>query len=197
MTPEQLAEELMVADGPGRADLAWRLFAGLVRDGHACDPSVVRLEVSTTVESAVRRLAEYPTLRGLRAVHPQPLSEGAGVMTRLKGRSAVGVSLTLLFSIVTILVIVFPLYWTLVTSVKQASDVFRSPPVFLPDAPTLANYVTVWRASAIPRYLLNTVLIAGSTVAIVLCSRAWPRTASAGSPFAGSSPSSSVFSSRR
>jgi two-component system, response regulator YesN len=63
MTPEQLAEELMVADGPGRADLAWRLFAGLVRDGHACDPSVVRLEVSTTVESAVRRLAEYPTLR--------------------------------------------------------------------------------------------------------------------------------------
>jgi ABC-type glycerol-3-phosphate transport system permease component len=89
-------------------------------------------------------------------------------MTRLKGRSAVGVSLTLLFSIVTILVIIFPLYWTLVTSVKQASDVFRSPPVFLPDAPTLTNYVTVWRASAIPRYLLNTVLIAGSTVAIVL-----------------------------
>jgi ABC-type glycerol-3-phosphate transport system permease component len=89
-------------------------------------------------------------------------------MRVLRGRSVVGVSVIFLFSLVTVLVVVFPFYWTLVTSVKRASDVFRSPPVFLPASPTFQNYVTVWKASAIPRYLLNTVVVAGSTVAIVL-----------------------------
>ncbi len=89
-------------------------------------------------------------------------------MTTLRGRSAVGISVIWVISIVTVLVVVFPFYWTLVTSVKQASDVFRSPPVFLPAVPTFMNYVAVWKASAIPRYLLNTVVIAVSTVAIVL-----------------------------
>ena len=63
MTPAQLAEEIMGAEEPDSLELVWRMFAGLARDGHARDPSVVRLEVSRAVESAVSRLAEYPTLR--------------------------------------------------------------------------------------------------------------------------------------
>ena len=89
-------------------------------------------------------------------------------MRTLRGRSAVGISVIVFFSLVTALVVLFPFYWTLVTSLKQASDVFRSPPVFMPSAPTFQNYVTVWNSSAIPRYLFNTVVVAGSTVTIVL-----------------------------
>ena len=63
MTSAQLAEEIMGEDQPDHEELAWRLFAVLARDGHAPDPSVVRLEVSRAVESAVSRLAEFPVLR--------------------------------------------------------------------------------------------------------------------------------------
>jgi two-component system, response regulator YesN len=62
-TPEQLAKEIMGADEPDHAELVWRLFAGLVRDGQACDPSFVRLEMARVVENAMSRLAEYPMLR--------------------------------------------------------------------------------------------------------------------------------------
>lgn len=85
-----------------------------------------------------------------------------------KRRSPLGTAAVFLLSVVTLLVVLFPFYWTLVTSVKVAADVFRSPPVFLPVSPTFGNYVTVWNASAIPRYLLNTAVVATSTVAIVL-----------------------------
>jgi ABC-type glycerol-3-phosphate transport system permease component len=68
----------------------------------------------------------------------------------------------------TLVVVLFPLYWTIATSLKQPADVFRSPPVFLPWPPTLHNYQVALAASAIPRYLLNTVIVGGATVALVL-----------------------------
>jgi len=79
--------------------------------------------------------------------------------------AAAGVKL--LFGLVTGAVVLFPVYWTAVTSLKSPADVFRSPPVFFP-APTFTNYLAVWRASAIARYLFNTAIIAVVTVIIVL-----------------------------
>jgi two-component system, response regulator YesN len=63
LTSALLAEEIMGAEQPDPGQLAWRLFAGLARDGHAPDPGVVRLEMSRAVEGAVTRLAEFPVLR--------------------------------------------------------------------------------------------------------------------------------------
>lgn len=62
----------------------------------------------------------------------------------------------------------FPFYWMLVSSFKKASEIFSSPPTFIPKIFTLENYFSVWTTSAIPRYFLNTVIVASFTVLIVL-----------------------------
>ena len=42
------------------------------------------------------------------------------------------------------LVVFFPIYWMIATSFKIDSQWFAWPPVYIPDPPTLANYLNVW-----------------------------------------------------
>jgi multiple sugar transport system permease protein len=42
------------------------------------------------------------------------------------------------------LVVFFPIYWMVATSFKIDSQWFAWPPVYIPDPPTLANYMNVW-----------------------------------------------------
>jgi multiple sugar transport system permease protein len=42
------------------------------------------------------------------------------------------------------LVVFFPIYWMIATSFKIDSQWFAWPPVYIPDPPTLANYMNVW-----------------------------------------------------
>jgi multiple sugar transport system permease protein len=61
----------------------------------------------------------------------------------------------------------FPFYWVVVTSLNGSNRVFQFPPNFLPGG-EVHNYARAWDEAAWARYFLNTVLIAGSTVALVL-----------------------------
>ncbi len=61
----------------------------------------------------------------------------------------------------------FPFYWVVVTSLNGSNRVFQFPPNFLPSG-EVHNYTRAWDEAAWARYFLNTVLIAGSTVALVL-----------------------------
>ena len=61
----------------------------------------------------------------------------------------------------------FPFYWVVVTSLNGSNRVFQFPPSFLPGG-VVHNYTRAWDEAAWARYFLNTVLIAGSTVALVL-----------------------------
>ena len=61
----------------------------------------------------------------------------------------------------------FPFYWVVVTSLNTPDRVFQFPPNFLPGSHT-HNYAQAWSEAPWTRYFLNTVLIAGSTVALVL-----------------------------
>jgi ABC-type glycerol-3-phosphate transport system permease component len=67
---------------------------------------------------------------------------------------------------------VAPFYWMLATSLKGPQDLFRSPPTWWPEAPTLSNYPEAWGTVPFPRYFLNTVLVAGSIVAGVVITSA-------------------------
>ncbi len=42
------------------------------------------------------------------------------------------------------MVVFFPIYWMIATSFKIDSQWFAWPPVYIPDPPTLANYMNVW-----------------------------------------------------
>ncbi|HET8605879.1 MAG TPA: carbohydrate ABC transporter permease [Gaiellaceae bacterium] len=61
----------------------------------------------------------------------------------------------------------FPFYWVLVTSLSTTTQVFQFPPNFLPGG-EVGNYSRAWSEATWVRFFLNTVLIAGATVALVI-----------------------------
>ena len=69
------------------------------------------------------------------------------------------------------LVALFPLFWTLSTSIKQRADTFAIPPRFLDFAPTWKNYVAIFETAGFARIYLNTVVITlASTLLCILVS---------------------------
>jgi ABC-type glycerol-3-phosphate transport system permease component len=63
-----------------------------------------------------------------------------------------------------------PFAWMAVSSIKPLQELYTVPPRWLPASPTMANYVEVLTRSNVPRYFLNSVVIAigSTTVALAL-----------------------------
>jgi multiple sugar transport system permease protein len=68
--------------------------------------------------------------------------------------------------VLTSIVMIGPFYWTLATSFKPASDVFASPPKWIPDPWTLGNYRNVFTLLPFGRYFVNSVIVTGSIVVL-------------------------------
>ena len=67
--------------------------------------------------------------------------------------------------------IVFPIVWMVLTSLKPSAETIQWPPKMLPQVPTLQNYYEVFVRWPFLRFFLNSVLVSGvSTVAILLTS---------------------------
>ncbi|MFB3818676.1 MAG: carbohydrate ABC transporter permease [Candidatus Methylomirabilales bacterium] len=67
--------------------------------------------------------------------------------------------------------IVFPIAWMVLTSLKPSAETVLWPPRMLPQAPTLENYREVFLRWPFLRFFLNSLLVSGvSTVAILLTS---------------------------
>ncbi|MEO1017179.1 MAG: carbohydrate ABC transporter permease [Pseudomonadota bacterium] len=60
----------------------------------------------------------------------------------------------------------FPLYWMYVTSLKTGSEMFASPPTFLPVDPQWGVFAYVWEIRGMGRFLWNSVIIASGTMAL-------------------------------
>jgi multiple sugar transport system permease protein len=65
------------------------------------------------------------------------------------------------------IVFAFPFYWVIVTSLSSSSRVYQFPPDFLPGT-EVHNYTRAWSEATWVRFFVNTVFIAGTTVALVL-----------------------------
>jgi multiple sugar transport system permease protein len=61
-----------------------------------------------------------------------------------------------------------PLLWALSTSLKTAAQVVQFPPRWWPSTVTLAEYGAVISGSNFARYLLNSLIVAGSTTVVTL-----------------------------
>jgi len=80
---------------------------------------------------------------------------------------------TLLSAIAVLMLI--PLVWLVSTSFKSPTeDLFQFPPQFIPQQPTLENFVTVWQSNPFGRYLFNSTLVSVLTVILnlIFCSLA-------------------------
>lgn len=69
-----------------------------------------------------------------------------------------------------VLVLISPILWIVISSLKPAPELLRARPTFIPENPTLANYVELLQVSRFPRYFLNSVIVSGlgAFVAVVL-----------------------------
>jgi multiple sugar transport system permease protein len=68
----------------------------------------------------------------------------------------------------------FPFAWIVVSSLKDLSETFRIPPIWLPHRPTLQNFVAVLTLRSFGRYFLNSLIVSGATtsLSIILASLA-------------------------
>lgn len=67
------------------------------------------------------------------------------------------------------LIVLFPFYWMILTSVKSYSQYSSEfVPQFITTNPTLENYMTAFTAVPLAKYLLNTVIFTVGTTAIML-----------------------------
>ena len=62
----------------------------------------------------------------------------------------------------------FPVFWMVTTSFKSNEEAIQFPPRWLPDKPTLENYVYAWTDMKFGRYFFNTVYVSGMTVVLSL-----------------------------
>jgi ABC-type glycerol-3-phosphate transport system permease component len=60
---------------------------------------------------------------------------------------------------------VLPLVWMLLTSLKTFPEILRNPPAWLPAVPRWENYRTVWEGFAYYRFFLNSVFVAVMVIA--------------------------------
>jgi raffinose/stachyose/melibiose transport system permease protein len=95
----------------------------------------------------------------------QPPQRGPGGSVRARPNWLGGV-----FSWLWLAIVLVPIYWIVITSIKQQSDYFVTNPFAPPANPTLDNYQLVI-ASSFPRYFVNSVIVAiGADVPAVLFS---------------------------
>ena len=80
-------------------------------------------------------------------------------LERLLNRIAFGLSL---FVLVSPAILVF--FWMLSLSLKNEVDNTAWPPVFIPNPPTLANYVEVFARNNFLLYLWNSIIVTGGAV---------------------------------
>ena len=71
-------------------------------------------------------------------------------------------------------VCVFPFWWTFVVAISTEGNIFEFPPTFIPQAPSLDNFMEVFRVIPIGAFYKNSLLITVSTVVwkLLLCSLA-------------------------
>jgi len=61
-----------------------------------------------------------------------------------------------------------PVYWMINTSFKTQVEIFAAPPTLFPHQPVLANYFSLFTRRNLGAYLLNSVLIVSSSVALAM-----------------------------
>jgi putative chitobiose transport system permease protein len=97
---------------------------------------------------------------------------------RPRRRAVVSSSLWYVLLVFLAVITVFPFFWMLMTSLKGPADpIYSIPPQFIPSNPSLAAYQQVLNTLPIPRFFLNSILVAvavGALNVLVAAMAAYP-----------------------
>ncbi|MCY9667747.1 carbohydrate ABC transporter permease [Paenibacillus alginolyticus] len=72
------------------------------------------------------------------------------------------------FLSVYLVVMVFPLYWIVITSLKPQKEIFSYPVHYWPEQFTLQNYINIFKLSKFNVYIANSLLVSISSALIVI-----------------------------
>lgn len=89
-------------------------------------------------------------------------------MNQSSPRRSLRQALIYLLVIVTIAVLLFPLYWMFVTSVRPDNSLLTFPPKFLPTDGSFAAYTRVLTKTHIFRWFLNSTIVTAATIAVAV-----------------------------
>ena len=93
----------------------------------------------------------------------RPVTKAGSVSTVRVRRNAVRAAEIIVLTAVALLV-VSPIYWTLVTSLRTPAQSFSNPPAWIPTHPLWSNYSAVFSSVPFWSFLLNSFLITGCIV---------------------------------
>lgn len=67
-----------------------------------------------------------------------------------------------------LLFVLFPIYWTLCTSLKHEGDISKIPVKYFPSPLTFQNYVTSWNQVGFSKYFVNSLIVSICSVAAIV-----------------------------
>jgi multiple sugar transport system permease protein len=68
--------------------------------------------------------------------------------------------------IVASVVVLFPVFWMLTTALRPSSEIFDSPPNWIPTHIDFGSFVTAWSDTDLPVYLTNSLIVVGASTLI-------------------------------
>ncbi|MEM3610402.1 MAG: carbohydrate ABC transporter permease [Nitrososphaerales archaeon] len=77
------------------------------------------------------------------------------------------ISFYLLVAIIS-LIFLFPIYWTIITSLKSVTDIFSRPPILLPYNPVLENYYRPFFIEGYTKLFINSLIASIGNVIVVI-----------------------------
>jgi multiple sugar transport system permease protein len=80
-----------------------------------------------------------------------------------KTRHRIQMVVTYFILAIYVIVVLFPLYWVLLTSVRTPRQVYSPESMLVPNNPTLANYVKLFAGTPMPNWILNSMIVTGVT----------------------------------
>lgn len=89
-------------------------------------------------------------------------------MTRRKGMTLLRSSAIMLGALCTVLIVLFPVYWIAVSSVKPTRELISPAATYWPRQFTWENFATLFHASNFTTYLVNSTVVSLCTVVVVL-----------------------------
>ena len=64
--------------------------------------------------------------------------------------------------------VVFPIYWSFITSLKSEADIVSTPIQYIPRSPSLNNFANVWVHAGFSQYFANSLQISIVSVSIIV-----------------------------
>lgn len=86
----------------------------------------------------------------------------------MKFKIALKKALIYLILIIGVVIVGFPFFWMVMSSLKPLDEVILFPPTIFPTKWLFSNYVEAWRSAPFARYFLNTALVASLVTVSVL-----------------------------